>query len=152
MIGAIFLGPNEASAHVMTLTTNCMLWMISVGISTQTCAVIGNFLGDKKPKTAKKMAFASFLLIWILYVPIMALVWIFRNEVAESYTRYPETLEIIKSWIPWMLVTTFLDAIHTVFMGIWKALALQKVASILELVCYYVIGIPVGYYLTFHTP
>ena len=63
MIGAIFLGPNEASAHVMTLTTNCMLWMISVGISTQTCAVIGNFLGDKKPKTAKKMAFASFLLI-----------------------------------------------------------------------------------------
>ena len=51
-----------------------------------------------------------------------------------------------------MLVTTFLDSVHTVYMGIAKALAMQKVASILVLVCYYVIGIPVGYYLTFHTP
>jgi MATE family multidrug resistance protein len=50
-----------------------------------------------------------------------------------------------------MLVVSFFDTLHTVLGGICKGLALQKVAAILVLVSYYIIGVPVGYYLAFYT-
>lgn len=151
VIGAAFLGRNELSAHIAVLATNCLIFMISTGISESSCALIGNYVGKKKPKTAQKIALASLLLVLAIVTPIFILYWFFRHEIAPLYSYEPEVVEIILYLIPIMIAVALFDSVHTVLGGICKSLALQKIAAILVLVSYYMIGVPLGYYFTFHT-
>jgi MATE family multidrug resistance protein len=82
IIVACFLGQAELSAHIALLATNCLVWMISFGIAECSCSLIGNYLGQKKPKTARKMAAAGIILLFIIIIPLSVTYWLFRREIA----------------------------------------------------------------------
>jgi len=123
--------------------------MVSVGIQEATGALIGNSIGANNVALAYRFFWMTLKFTVVLTLILSALTIILRREITHMFTQDEELTVMVA---PLMVLTGFnflADGIAGYLAGPIRALGLQKKASYLALICYWLIGIPLSCFLAF---
>ncbi|KAF7099672.1 hypothetical protein CFC21_101277, partial [Triticum aestivum] len=121
--------------------------MIFIGINAAISVRVSNELGAGRPRAAMHaviVIIAESLLIGLL---CMALVLIFRDNFAIIYTTDLELQHAVSKIAGLLGLTMVLNSVQPVVSGVAVGGGWQGLVAYINLGCYYVLGLPLGYLL-----
>lgn len=144
-----WLGTTALAAHQIAINLATISYMTTSGLGAAATIRVGNFLGQHDTVNMRAAAFA---MIWMA-VAIMAawaLLFIFGRYALPSL--YIDNLSVIDLTASLLIFAAFFqlsDGIQVVTAGALRGLQDVKIPSLLILVAYWVIALPLGYTLAF---
>ncbi|KAM0869012.1 hypothetical protein ACQ4PT_040931 [Festuca glaucescens] len=121
--------------------------MIFIGLNAAISVRVSNELGSGRPRAAKHaviVVIAESLLIGLL---CMVLVLIFRNKFSIIYTSDVELQHAVSKIAGLLGLTMVLNSMQPVISGVAIGGGWQGLVAYINLGCYYVFGLPLGYLL-----
>jgi len=144
-----WLGSAPLAAHQISLNLASISFLVTVGIGAAGTIRVGFESGIQKFQEARYAGRVA-LLLGAGYMLVSAVfVFATRESLALIYTNDYEILAYAASFLAVAAVFQFFDGIQAVAIGILRGFHDTKWPSILAFIAYWVIGLPIGYYLAF---
>ncbi|KAG8213057.1 MATE efflux family protein [Butyriboletus roseoflavus] len=138
LLGRESLGPVSLAAQSVLLLSASCTYQAPFAVSIATSVRIGNLLGQGNARRAGVAAATSI----VMAVAIGCIFsYIFNSD--------PEVVSLVASILPIVALFQVFDGTAGIAGGIFRAQGKQSVGAILNLSAYYILGIPLGLYLTF---
>lgn len=132
------------SAFSICLNINGWEFMISLGFLGAACVRVANELGKGNAKATRfsiKVLIGTSLVIGLFF---FTLCLAFGNKLAYFFTNDKAVADAVSDLSFLLSFSVLLNSIYPVLSGVAVGAGLQGTVAIVNLVCYYVIGIPVG--------
>ncbi|MEQ8715228.1 MAG: MATE family efflux transporter [Cyclobacteriaceae bacterium] len=145
MVG--WLGAVPLAAHQIALNLSGITYMTASGISAAATIRVGNQLGKNDISTLRRAGFTCTIMA-AGFMAICGLVFILGKTLLPSY--YVDDVAVIALSADLLIVAAFFqisDGIQVVGLGSLRGLADVKIPTIVTMVAYWFIAIPVGYVL-----
>lgn len=150
----LFVGKFEAvqtAANNLALNIGSLAFMIPMSISAAVGVKVGHAYGEKNYDTVRVYSqvslFASFC-----FTLLMALTFhLFPHAVMSLYTDDILVLDWGKKLLFWVACFQLFDGAQVTIAGILRGLSITRASSIAIFVGYWLIGIPLGFYLGYYT-
>lgn len=144
-----WIGTAELAAHQIALSLAAMTYMAASGISSAATVRVGHEYGRRYFSDLRIAGFSSFVLV-ILFMGSCALGFILlRNILPGFYVQDPEVIRIAASLL---LIAAFFqlsDGVQVVGLGSLRGMSDVKIPTLITLLAYWIIGLPLGYILGF---
>ncbi|KAL0383342.1 UNVERIFIED_CONTAM: protein DETOXIFICATION 24 [Sesamum calycinum] len=143
---SISSGIMRLSISAYSICLNVLAWiaMIVVGIMGSATVRVANELGKGDAKATKfsiKVLISTSVMIGLLFC-ILCLV--FGNKLGYFFTNEEEVAQTVSDLSLLLAFSVLLTSIYPVLSGVAVGAGLQTKAAIINLVCFYVIGLPIG--------
>ncbi|KAL7093041.1 hypothetical protein ACP275_11G018400 [Erythranthe tilingii] len=132
------------SAFSICLNINGWEFMICLGFLGAACVRIANELGRGDAKAVRysiKVLITTSVVIGIIFT-ILCLV--FGNQIGYLFTNDVEVANTVSDLSFLLAVSVLLNSIYPVLSGVAVGAGLQGTVAVINLCCYYLIGIPIG--------
>ena len=140
-------GVTEVAANQVTLNLASLVFMIPMGIGAAVSTRVGNAVGAGQEHQARLSARVA-LTLGALFMTVSGAVFLaVPGWVASFYT----TEACAVTLIPVAGYFSVFDGLQCVAHGVLRGMADTKVPALLSLVAFWVIGLPLGWYLDAHT-
>ncbi|KAL8493544.1 hypothetical protein ACS0TY_024658 [Phlomoides rotata] len=141
-----YMNNAEVAISAFSICLNFLAWefMISLGLVGAAVVRVANELGRGNAKATKfsiKVLIITSLLISILF---WILCLVFGNKLGYIFTNDEEVARTVADLSLLLAFSMLLNGIYPVLSGVAIGAGLQLKVAIINLVCYYVIGIPMG--------
>ena len=147
MIG--WLGAKELAAHQIAINVASVTYMMASGIAAAATIRVGNQKGLGNFR-AMRMAGISNLVMGVLFMVCSGLLMVLGNRLIPMlYIDDPEVIRIASSLLVIAALFQISDGVQVVGLGALRGLEDVKVPSLISLLAYWGIGLPVGYFLCF---
>lgn len=144
-----YLGVAALAAEVVIINIISFIFMLPLGISYSASCLVGNYIGEKNIKLAKRFANLTVLFNVICTVVVIIIFATLKTGISNLFTTEREVVAVIDQ-VFWILVVyIFFDTIHGVQSGIIRGLGRQGYGSIYTLICYYIFGMPLALVFAF---
>jgi MATE family multidrug resistance protein len=147
MIG--WLGTVPLAAHQIAINMASVSYMVALGISTAAMIRVGNQLGKKDYVTMRNAVLTSFIMaIGLMSVAAVAFI-VGRNFLPTLYIEDPE---VVKQAAVLLIVAGLFqlsDGVQVIGLGALRGMSDVKIPTIITLISYWAIGLPLGYVLGF---
>jgi multidrug resistance protein, MATE family len=150
LIIAGIIGSDQLGAAVIMINFAALLFMASMGMYFTASSLIGNNLGALKPEDARMYAKVSTMTAILFSVFCHILILIFKSQIAGVFTDHKEIKSIIVATFPVVALSLWGSFIQNVSAGAIAAMGYQKYGSIICIVSYWVIGIPMMLFFSFY--
>jgi len=114
-----------------------------------TCALVGKEIGAMKVQRAKvvqRFVFAMSMLVDVVEALVLILL---KDKLVLVFTSVPALVQLGDHVILWLIAVIFLDFTQCVLYGTIMALAQQNHATLVNIITYYVLAVPLGYAFAF---
>ena len=138
------IGVAEMAANVIAFNYNGFIFMGTLGLGMASGALVGNSIGENNMFNAKMYIFLSVTLTTGISLFIGIILIIFRQFFTLVFTKDQEVMKIMKILMYLLVIEVIFDANQGVLTRILIAMGKQKLASIANLVGYYILMIPIG--------
>jgi MATE family multidrug resistance protein len=148
LIGTI--GAVEQAAHQVAINLASITYMLASGIASAATIKTGNNLGKKNFLDLRRSAVASYHVI-ILFMTLTAVLFIFANKVMPYI--YTEDLNVIRIASQLLIIAGFFqlfDGTQVVGLGVLRGIGDVNIPTVITFIAYWIIGIPLGYFLGIH--
>jgi MATE family multidrug resistance protein len=145
LIGTI--GAVEQAAHQVAINLASITYMISSGIASAATIKTGNNLGKSNFNDLRKSALASYHVI-ILFMAITAVIFILASSLLPYI--YTEDLSVVRIASHLLIIAGFFqlfDGTQVVGLGVLRGLGDVNYPTVITFFAYWVLGIPLGYFL-----
>src|SRR5690606_22312225 len=144
------IGAVDQAAHQIALSCPSLTFMVSLGLSQAASIRVSNAFGAKNfPKIT--LIGKSALLTALCYGTFCALLFtIFRNQLPGLFNDDPKVVEMAAYILLFASIIHISDSTQAVGSGILRSLKDVKIPTVFIAIAYWVIGLPVGYLITFH--
>jgi MATE family, multidrug efflux pump len=145
-----WLGSGMLAAHQIAINLATISYMTTAGLAAAAAVRVGFFLGGNDFKNLRIAAY-SLLIMAIGVMCCWALLFIFARTLLPEL--YVDDLAVIPIAASLLVIAGFFqlaDGIQVVCVAALRGLQDVKIPSVFILVSYWVIGLPLGYYLAFH--
>lgn len=147
MIG--WIGTSALAAHQIAINMASITYMVALGISSAATIRVANQLGRKDFKTLRNAALTCF----IMAIALMSITGIFFI-VGRDYLPilYIDDAEVIAQASILLIVAGLFqlsDGIQVIGLGALRGMSDVKIPTLITLVAYWVIGLPLGYIIGF---
>ena len=147
MIG--WLGTVQLAAHQIAINLASITYMVSLGIAASATIRVGNQLGRKDFVTLREAAFTSFIMAIVFMSVAGALFISGRNLLPYIFIDDPEVIKAAASLLIVAGLFQLSDGIQVVGLGSLRGLSDVKIPTVIALVAYWILGLPLGYLLGF---
>ena len=147
MIG--WMGTTQLAAHQIAINMASISYMISLGIAAAATIRVGNQLGQKDYKTMRNAAMTCFIMA-IGFMSFTAIVFILGRYFLP--TLYIEDTYVIHQAAILLIVAGLFqlsDGVQVIALGALRGMSDVKIPTLITLIAYWVIGLPLGYVLGF---
>lgn len=144
-----WIGKNEQAAHHIALSVASVTYMIATGISAAGSIMVGDSLGRKNKADIIRSGKAA-LIAGALFMGSCALILSTFGKLIIGF--YINESEVASFATYLLLIAAFFqlsDGIQCVSLGILRGIEDTKIPTVITIIAYWVIGIPVGYLLAF---
>lgn len=146
-----WMGVASLAGHEIALNMAALTFMVPLGVSGAAAAVVGRAIGRGDMAAARRDAVAA-IACGVGFMCLSAVVFIVAPEWLTSwYTDEAATVTIAVALIPLAGWFQVFDGLQAVTSGVLRGTGDTRVPAILHLVAFWGVGIPLGYYLGFHT-
>ncbi|MFT7679621.1 MAG: MATE family multidrug resistance protein [Planctomycetota bacterium] len=151
MAGA--LGTVATGAHIIVLNLSSNSFMVPLGVALAACTRVGNLIGAGEPERARlagRIAVRTGAGIMLVAAVIFLAL---RFQLPRLYVGSDEldVLALAAAILPVAAAFQVFDGFQVVGAGILRGRGDTKPAAWFNLVGYWVLALPMGYYLAFHT-
>ncbi len=144
-----WIGVTALAAHQIAINLASVSYMMASGISAAAMVRVGNQLGKNDITTLREVGFTSFGMVG-LFMFVSALLFIsFRNFLPSLYIDDAVVIEMSSGLLIIAGLFQLSDGIQVVGLGALRGMADVRVPTIITLVAYWVIGLPLGYVFAF---
>ncbi|KAI9017663.1 mate-domain-containing protein [Gaertneriomyces semiglobifer] len=148
-LAAGWLGEVELAAQTIVLNTCSMTYVLPLGVSIGGSTRIGNSLGAGKEVTAKAAAYACMGMGVLVALGNCTLLLAVKDVWGYAWTTSPEVVALVSKVIPLGAIFQISDGIGACAGGILRGCGRPELGAYINLAGYYILGIPLGLYLTF---
>ncbi len=141
------LGATSLGAHAIVLNLASLSFMFPLGISTAASVRVGNLIGAGDETGARLASRLALLLGAGVMSFFGATFFLLRYELPRVYGAEPAVLRLCAQVLPIAAAFQMLDGTQVVASGILRGLGRTKPAAVFNLIGYYVLGLPVAYWL-----
>ncbi|MEP2773471.1 MAG: MATE family efflux transporter [Fulvivirga sp.] len=147
MIG--WIGTEELAAHQIAINLAAISYMMASGLSAAATVRIGNQLGKNDVHTLRAAAFTLYAMV-VAFMAFCALIFIVgRYFLPGLYIDNAEVIEIASSLLIIAGFFQISDGIQVLSLGALRGLEDVKIPSLLTFIAYWILALPMGYYLAF---
>jgi MATE family multidrug resistance protein len=147
MIG--WIGPDEQAAHQVALSLAATTYMMASGLSAAASVRVGNQLGLKSREGVRAAGFSAFIMV-LIFMGTMALTFILlRNFLPTLFSKEPQVIGIASSLLVIAAFFQLSDGIQVVGLGALRGVKDVRIPTVITLVAYWIIGLPVSYFFGF---
>jgi MATE family multidrug resistance protein len=142
-----WLGTMSMAGHQVAINLASLTFMVPLGVADAASVLVGQAVGRRDPPAIRGSA-ASALICGIGFMSCTAILFLSAPlGLARLYTPDPEVVMVAAVLIPLAGVFQVFDGTQTVAGGILRGLGETRVAMQVNVVGYWLIGLPVSYWL-----
>ncbi|WP_413291086.1 MATE family efflux transporter [Bdellovibrio sp. HCB337] len=144
-----WLGSAPLAAHQISLNLASISFLVTVGIGAAGTIRVGYESGLRHFREARYAGRVALILGagYMLFSAVF--VFFLREPLARIYTEDMQVIGYAASFLAVAAAFQFFDGIQAVAVGILRGLQDTKWPSVLAFIAYWIIGLPIGYYLAF---
>ncbi|MFT5141116.1 MAG: MATE family multidrug resistance protein [Lysobacterales bacterium] len=143
------LGPVPTAGHLLAINFSALVFMIPLGMSSAITTRVGNAIGRGDPAAARYAGIIGLFMVLCIQC-VSASVMIFVPEwIVGIYTNDPEIAAVAISLLFYAAIFQFPDGIQVCSSGALRGLKDTKMPMVYNIISYWIIGLSLGYYLTF---
>jgi MATE family multidrug resistance protein len=145
LIGTI--GSVQQAAHQVAINLAAVTYMLASGIASAATIKTGNNFGKQAYQELRRSAIASYHVI-IAFMSVTAIVFVLANNYLPYI--YTEDHAVIAIAGQLLIIAGFFqlfDGTQVVGLGVLRGIGDVNIPTLITFVAYWVIGIPLGYYL-----
>ncbi|KAL8260228.1 hypothetical protein R6Q59_028181 [Mikania micrantha] len=139
------------SAFSICLNINAWEFMISLGFLGAACVRVANELGRGNAKAVKfsiKVLLGTSIVIGTFFFVICLM---FGRKIAYAFTDDKRVADTVSELSILLSFSVLLNSIYPVLSGVAIGAGMQSIVAVINLVCYYLIGVPTGALLGYMT-
>lgn len=148
MVG--WIGAEALAAHNIALNLAAISYMAATGLAAASTIRIGNQMGLKDRRNLRIAGFSSFGMVTIFMAGCGLTFILLRNVLPALYIEDKMVQATAASLLIIAAAFQISDGIQAVGLGVLRGLTDVKIPTIVTFVAYWLIAIPVGYWLAFH--
>jgi MATE family multidrug resistance protein len=145
MVG--WYGASQVAAHAVALNAASVTYMVASGIGMAGSIIVGNGFGEQNSLKIKKVANATFMLMLVFELVNAALFVVFNRQIAGLYGVESSVIPLILPLFVLAAVFQVSDGIQAAAMSLLRGIKDVNMASIISVFSYWVVSLPLSYYL-----
>ncbi len=147
MIG--WIGVVELAAHQVVLNMASFTFMLPLGISIGSSVRVGNLIGAGQPERLRVACHTAFAMGGgVMAVAAFCFV-AFRNALPLFYLEDVAVVGLAATLLPIAGAFQIADGIQVVGGGLMRGMGRPKAGAVVNLIGFYVVGLPLGWFLAF---
>jgi MATE family multidrug resistance protein len=148
-LSAGYLTPVALATHQIVLNYASVTYMVPLGISAAAAVSVGHAVGAGDPARARRAGWMALGLgtSFMLLAALMYLLW--PRPLIELFSRDPRVLAVGPGLLGIVAAFEIFDGIQTVSTGALRGLGETQAPMWANLVGYWVLGLPLGFFLCF---
>lgn len=139
------------ASHQAALNFASFLYMVPLSISMALTIVVGFEIGAKRYQDAKEYSWMGVWMAVLMAAACGVILLIFREQIAGIYTKDLYVLQLTSHFLLYALFFQLSDAIAAPIQGALRGYKDVNATFLMSLVSYWVIGLPLGYFLANYT-
>lgn len=145
IIGTI--GYYQQAAHQVAINLAAITYMMASGVSAAAAIKSGNYFGNSDHFELKKSAVSNYHII-LVFMSVTAIVFLACNQLLPwAYTSDKQVIAIASQLLIIVAFFQLFDGAQVVGLGILRGMGDVNIPTLITFVAYWVIGIPLGYFL-----
>ena len=144
------LGALPASAHLIAINFSALMFMIPLGLASAVTTRAGNALGRGEPEAARYAGLIGLFIVMFTQTLSAAMMLIIPEFIVRLYTNDPAITAIAVGLLFYSAIFQYADGIQICAAGALRGLKDTVVPMYINTVSYLLVGLSVGYYLTFN--
>lgn len=145
------LGPVELGAHAITLSLASLSFMVPLGLSIGAAARVGQLIGAGESERAQAAAHATLKLIAGFALCSCCTFVVGQRALPRLYSADPQIGAMAASVLPIAAAFQLFDGLQAGGSGILRGMGRPRITATVNLLGYFVFGIPLAYFLGLHT-
>ncbi|KAF5946230.1 hypothetical protein HYC85_016458 [Camellia sinensis] len=125
--------------------------MLFIGINAAISVRVSNELGSKHPRAAKYSVFVTVIESLLIGILFMSIIMTTRNHFAVIFTDSKDMQKAVAHLAYLLAITMVLNSVQPVISGVAVGGGWQALVAYINLFCYYIIGLPLGFLLGYKT-
>ncbi|KAI8870705.1 mate-domain-containing protein [Ramicandelaber brevisporus] len=130
-----------------TLRMGTSGFTLPVGMAA--AARVGHALGDSNARRTKRVAFVGTVICCAVSAFASVVLFVYRLEIAQYYSNQHDVVALTSSLFQYIAVVVLLIGMNNGFNGILRGKGRQPQILLFKVAGYYVVSLPVGYFLAF---
>lgn len=144
------LGPLPASAHLVAINYSALLFMVPLGLASAITTRVGNALGRGDPQAARYAGLIGLVIMLFTQTLGAASMLLIPELIVGIYTDDAAITVIAVQLLFFSAIFQYADGIQICAAGALRGLKDTVIPMFINIVSYLLIGLSVGYYLTFN--
>jgi MATE family multidrug resistance protein len=144
------LNPETSAAHQVALNCTGVAYMVPLGISAAAAVAVGHAIGAGDPARARRTGWIAIGLAFIFMTFMAVLLTLFPYAIVHIYSHDSRVLAIGAPLLALAAAFQVFDGVQIVATGALRGCGHTKAPMALNLIGYWVFGLPLGYTLCFY--
>ncbi|CAL1407018.1 unnamed protein product [Linum trigynum] len=142
----------ELSLDSLSICTTLLGWFftISMGFNAAASVRVSNELGAAHPKSAAFSVVMVTGVSCLVSIVLAILVMIYRDVIGLAFTGGQAVSAAVSDLCPLLAVSIVFNGVQPVLSGVAVGCGWQAFVAYVNVICYYVVGVPLGALLGFH--
>jgi MATE family multidrug resistance protein len=143
------ISSHDIASHQIALSMASFTFNLCIGFSVASTVMIGRKLGEQNFVELRKIGINN-LKIAFLFMCICGLIFVLGRNILPTFFTKPEEVEVIMLASKLMIIAALFqlsDGIQVTALGMLRGLQDVKIPSIITFIAYWLITIPLGYFL-----
>jgi MATE family multidrug resistance protein len=144
------IGAIQQAAHQVAINLASMTYMIASGISSAAAIKSGNYFGAKSFTDLRNSAIASYHIV-LAFMTVTALVFVICNQwLPWIVTADTRVIAVASQLLIIAAIFQLFDGAQVIGLGVLRGMGDVNVPTIITFLAYWVVGLPLGYWLGLH--
>ncbi|XP_030499634.2 protein DETOXIFICATION 29 [Cannabis sativa] len=141
-----YLKNAKISVDALSICMNILGWtvMVALGINAAISVRVSNELGAAHPRTAKFSLVVAVISSFIIGLVLSIILIASRNEYPTLFSDDSDVETLVKKLTPVLATCILINNIQPVLSGVAIGAGWQAAVAYVNIVCYYVFGVPLG--------
>ncbi|KAJ1854821.1 ethionine resistance protein [Coemansia sp. RSA 1822] len=145
--GSSLFGPTVLAAQACIFSAMALTYQTPAAIGSATATRIGNLLGLGQPRRARYSAYVAICMGYIVGIICSILLYVNRKRWGYLYTRDHNVARVCAELMPYFSAVQTFDGMNGLVGGVMRALGKQRVGALVAFPSFWILGIPLGFYL-----
>jgi MATE family multidrug resistance protein len=143
------LGPVPAASHLIAINFSALAFMIPVGLSSAVSIRVGNAIGRKEPDAARYAGLIGIVIVLGFQTISASTMLLFPEAIVSIYTDDTMVAPLAAGLLFYAAIFQYSDGIQICAAGALRGYKDTRVPMIYTIISFWIVGMTLGYYLTF---
>lgn len=144
------IGTEELAAHTIVLNMAALSFMMPLGIALAAVTRVGNLIGARRPDDAQRAAWVALALGGGVMAASATLFLVLREWLPRLYTADATVVALAAGILPIAAAFQVFDGVQVVGCGVLRGMGRTRPAAVFNGISYWLLGIPLGWWLGLH--